>query len=112
MKKQLLSFGLWLMVSVSGISAQKYSNEFLAIGVSPLQVIVTARRIPCDVALCHQRGHALTTVLRGQSRRQRMVWATDWIEMLRGWSVAMCQHQLRLLTCISSRSIQRLSHKH
>jgi hypothetical protein len=33
MKKQLLSFGLWLMVSVSGISAQKYSNEFLAIGV-------------------------------------------------------------------------------
>lgn len=33
MKKQLLPFGLWLIVGVSAAFAQKYSNEFLAIGV-------------------------------------------------------------------------------
>lgn len=33
MKKQLLSFGLWLFVGITAVSAQKYSNEFLAIGV-------------------------------------------------------------------------------
>ncbi|MFN0176922.1 MAG: PorV/PorQ family protein [Saprospiraceae bacterium] len=33
MKKQLLSIGLCLFVGLSAISAQKYSNEFLAIGV-------------------------------------------------------------------------------
>ncbi len=33
MKKQLLTFGLWLLVGISGLLAQKYSNEFLAIGV-------------------------------------------------------------------------------
>jgi len=33
MKKQLLLFGLWLLVGGSAVFAQKYSNEFLAIGV-------------------------------------------------------------------------------
>lgn len=33
MKKQLLSLGLWLMIGVSAVFSQKYSNEFLAIGV-------------------------------------------------------------------------------
>jgi hypothetical protein len=33
MKKQLLSLGLWLMFGISAVFSQKYSNEFLAIGV-------------------------------------------------------------------------------